>query len=52
MSLTKRLDILFSILMDNNIFNSFFTKIFVRSFRNKNFGEKTIKYIFFDLYGK
>ena len=42
--------------MENNIFNSFFTEIFVRNFskkfRNKNFGEKTIKYIFFHLDGK
>ena len=35
--------------MDNNIFNSFFTEIFVRSFKTKIFREKTIKYIFFQL---
>ena len=52
MSLKKLLDILFSILMENNIFNSSFTEIFVRNFRNKNLGEKTIKYIFSHLYGK
>ena len=52
MSLKKLLDILFSIFMENNIFNSFFTEIFVRNFRSKNFYEKMIKYIFFHLYGK
>ena len=35
--------------MENNIFNSFFNKIFVSEFfskvSNKNFSEKTIKYI-------
>ena len=34
-SLKKLLDILFSILMDNNIFNSFFTKIFVDALKQK-----------------
>ena len=33
--------------MKKNIFNSFFTKIFVSKVSNKNFGEKTIKYIIF-----
>ena len=31
--------------MEKNIFNSFFAKIFVSKASNKNFGEKTIKYI-------
>ena len=55
-SVKKQLNIIFSILMENKIFNSFFTEIFVRNFRknfkNKNFCEKTIKYIFFHLDGK
>ena len=33
--------------MEKNIFNSFFTEIFVSKVSNKNFGEKTIKYIIF-----
>ena len=52
MSMKKLVDILFSILMENNRFYSFFTEIFVWNFRNKNVGEKTIKYIFSHLYGK
>ena len=39
--------ILFSIKMEKNIFNSFFTEIFVSKVSNKNFGGKTIKYINF-----
>ena len=33
--------------MEKNIFNCFFTEIFVSKASNKNFGEKTIKYIIF-----
>ena len=37
--------------MENKIFNSFFTKIFIpkilSNVSNKNVGEKTIKYIIF-----
>ena len=49
MSLKKLLDILFSILMDNNIFNSFFTEIFVRSFKTKISVKKLLK-IFFSIF--
>ena len=49
-------NILFSIKMENKIFNRFFTEIFVSKMFsidfNKNFGEKNIKYIFFHQYGK
>ena len=52
----RLLNILFSILMENNIFDGFFTKIsvinFRKHFRNKNFCEKTIKYFIFHLDGK
>ena len=47
------LNILFSILMEINVFDGFFTEIFVRNFRkhfrNKTFYEKTIKYFIFHL---
>ena len=43
-------------LVENNVFDVFFTEIFVRNFRkyfrNKNFCEKTIKYFIFNLDGK
>ena len=42
--------------MKKNIFNSFFTNIFVSKFfskvSNKNFAEKTMKYIIFHQDGK
>ena len=49
MSLKKLLDILFSILMENNKFNSFFTEIFVRSFKTK-ISVKKILNIFFSIF--
>ena len=53
-SVDKLLRILFSILMENTIFNNFFQFLlnFRNHFRNKNFGEKTIKYFIFCLDGK
>ena len=49
-------NILFSIKMENKIFNSLFTEIFVSKMfskvSNKNFFEKTIKYIIFYQDGK
>ena len=45
-------NILFSIMMENEIFNLFFTEIFISKMfskvSNKNFGEKNIKYIIFN----
>ena len=49
-------NVLVSINMENKIFNSFFTEIFVSKMVSKvfdkNFGEKTIKYIIFHQDGK
>ena len=49
-------NILFSIKMENKIINCFFTEIFVfkmfSNISNKNFSEKTMKYIIFHQDGK